>query len=241
MATLVLVGLVRRGYYHTCRNRSLLMLLRGRGNVDHSRERLVMSIATPELVLRSLDTTWNYARWEQLPDDGNRYEVINGVLYMTTAPSNFHQWIVTRLLRFVGIPAEDQGLAYPFTGPIGVLMPGCDPVQPDFLLVRQSNAVIIHDRRVYGAPDLIVEILSPSNPEQDTATKRAAYARAGVPEYWIVRPATRDVLVCWQPDIALSDYGQVRLVPPDAELASPTLQIRVRVADLFAGAPDTTI
>ena len=45
----------------------------------------------PELVTRSLDATWNYARWSQLPDDGNRYEVINGVLYMTTAPSFFHQ------------------------------------------------------------------------------------------------------------------------------------------------------
>ncbi len=200
-----------------------------------------MSIATPELVLRSLDTTWSYARWEQLPDDGNRYEVVDGVLYMTTAPSNLHQWIVTRLLRFVGLPTEDQGLAYPITGPIGVLMPGCDPVQPDFLLVRRSNAAIIHDRRIRGIPDLIVEIHSPSNPEQDTDTKRGAYARAGVSEYWIVRPQTRDVLVCWQPDVALGDYGQVRLVLPAAELVSPTLLVHIKVGDLFAGAPDTTV
>src|SRR3712207_9443149 len=80
-----------------------------------------MTIVEPELVLRSLDTTWCYARWEQLPDDGNRYEVIDGVLYMTTAPSNFHRWIVRRLDRVVGIPLEDLGVAYVFTVPIGVL------------------------------------------------------------------------------------------------------------------------
>ncbi len=195
----------------------------------------------PQLVLRSLDGGWDYARWEQLPDDGNRYEVIDGVLYMTTSPSAYHQWISGRLLRFVGHPAEDVGLAYAFVAPIGVLMPGCDPVQPDFLLVRRERAAIIHDRRIRGVPDLIAEILSPSNPEQDTDTKRGAYARAGVPEYWIVRPATRDVLVCWQPDAALGDYAQVRLVAADEELISPTLPLRVAVADLFAGAPDTTL
>ena len=200
-----------------------------------------MPIAEPELVLRSLDTTWHYARWEQLPDDGNRYEVIDGALYMTTSPSFFHQWIVGRLLRFVGLPAEDAGLAYAISAPVGVLMPGCDPVQPDFLLVRQDRAAIIHDRRIRGVPDLIAEVLSPTNPEQDIELKRRAYARAAVPEYWIVRPATRDVLVCWQPDATLGGYAQVRLVAPDAELISPTLPLRVVVADLFSGAPDSTL
>ena len=200
-----------------------------------------MTIAEPHLVLRSLDTTWCYARWEQLPDDGNRYEVIDGVLYMTTSPSFFHQWIIMRLLQLVGFPAQEQGLAYAITAPVGVLMPGCDPVQPDFLLVRQDRAAIIHDRRIRGVPDLIAEVLSPTNPEQDTEVKRRNYARAGVPEYWIVRPATRDLLVCWQPDASLGDYAQVRLVAPGAELVSPTLPLRVTVADLFAGAPDSTL
>src|SRR5436309_4797186 len=97
----------------------------------------------PELMLRSADATWDRARWEQLPDDGNRYEVIDGVLYMTTAPSTFHQWIVRRLDRFVGMPLEDQGHAYVFTAPVGVLIPGCDPVQPDFVVVRKTKAAII--------------------------------------------------------------------------------------------------
>lgn len=201
-----------------------------------------MTITSPELVLRSLNGGWCYERWAQLPNDGNRYEIIDGVLYITTAPSNFHQWIIGRLYRLIAIPAEDSGLAYALTAPIGLLMPGCDPVQPDFLLVRRERAAIIVDRRVRGVPDLITEVLSPSNPEQDTELKRAAYARAGVAEYWIVRPATRDVLVCWQPDQAMGTYMQVRLVAPGERLVAATLPgVSANVDDLFAGAPDTTL
>jgi Uma2 family endonuclease len=201
-----------------------------------------MTVTAVEFVMRSLDASWDYARWEQLPADGNRYEVIDGALYMTTAPSFFHQWIVQRLIRLVGIPAEDAHTAYSATAPIGVLMPGCDPVQPDFVLVRTANAGIIADRRIRGIPDLVAEVLSPSNPEQDTDIKRGAYARAGVPEYWIVRPQSRDVLVCWEPDADLGDFSQVRLIHSTEALVSPTLEgVSLRVADLFAGAPDTTL
>lgn len=200
-----------------------------------------MTIAQPQLLLRSPDASWTYDRWEQLPDDGNRYEVICGVLYMTTSPSQFHQWVVKRLMILVGYPAEVQGLVYAYTAPIGVLMPGCDPVQPDFLLIRQERADIIPDQRIRGVPDLIAEVLSPNNAEHDTVVKRSAYARAGVPEYWIVRPATRDILLCWQPDADLGDYTQTRLIAGDADLTSPTLELRVTVADLFAGAPNTAL
>lgn len=129
---------------------------------------------------------WTYADWEALPDDGNRYEIIDKMLYMTTAPSSFHQWIIKRLERYIGIPAEDQGLAYTFAAPIGVLMPNCDPVQPDYLVVLKANAAIIHDRRIPGVPDLIVEVLSPGNAAYDERVKLLAYGNAGVPEYAIV-------------------------------------------------------
>jgi Uma2 family endonuclease len=203
---------------------------------------MTATIALPALTLRSLDAAWDYTRWEQeLPDDGNRYEIIDGVLYMTTAPSNFHQWIIRRIDRFIGMPLEDQGLVYALTAPIGLLMPGCDPVQPDFVLVRRENAGIIANRRIRGVPDLIAEVLSPGNPEQDTDIKRRAYARAGLPEYWIVRPATRDVLVCRTPDAALGDYTMTQLLGEQDSLQPMHLPGAVVVAELFAGAPDTTV
>src|SRR5438874_12262053 len=106
----------------------------------------------PELALRSQDGGWDRRRWEQLPDDGNRYEVIDGVLYMTTAPSSFHQWIVNRLEHYITIPAEDQGVAFAFTAPIGVIMPGCDPAQPDFVVVLASRTSIFREGRIRGVP-----------------------------------------------------------------------------------------
>ncbi len=198
-------------------------------------------VTVPELALRSHDATWDRARWETLPDDGNRYEVIGGVLYMSTAPSFFHQWIIRQIARMLFAQIDDAGIGLTIWSPLGVFMPGCDPVQPDVLVIRREDMGIIRDRRVEGVPALLVEILSPSNPATDTAVKRQAYARAGVPEYWIVRPARRDALVYSEPDALLGDFAHSQRVAPDGELVSPTLPIRTAVAAFFADAPDTTL
>ncbi len=198
-------------------------------------------VVAPELALRSHDAAWNRARWEELPADGNRYEVIDGVLHMTTAPSSFHQWIGRQIARILFARIDDAGLGVTMWSPLGVFMPGCDPVQPDLVVVRNEDLGIFRNRRIEGVPALLVEIVSPSNASTDTDTKRRAYARAGVPEYWIVRPARRDMLVYARPDAALGDYAQSNRIDPDAELISPTLPVRTPVAAFFAGAPDTTL
>ena len=183
---------------------------------------------------------WTYADWEDLPDDGNRYEVIDGVVYMTTAPSSFHQWITGRLWRYVAIPAEDQELGYGFSAPIGVIMPGCNPVQPDFVVVLREHAAIIHDRRIWGVPDLIIEILSPSNTAYDRDVKLAAYARAGLPEYAIVDPGAR-ALTHYRLEEP-GRYAAPRIYQEDASMSVACLPtINVPVGALFAGAPDTTL
>ena len=195
----------------------------------------------PDLVTRSVTTNWNYARWSQLPDDGYRYEVIDGVLYITTVPSFFHQWIASRIICALQAQLEDTGVGIVAFAPIGLLMPGCDPVQPDIVVVGRKDLSIIHDRRINGVPALIVEVLSSSNPTQDMVVKRGAYARAGLPEYWIVRPVERDVLVLSRPDPAAGDYRQETRVAPDGELSSPTLPFRAAIATFFAGSPDETV
>ena len=180
---------------------------------------------------------WTAADWEKLPHDGNRYEVIDGVLYMSTAPSYFHQYITLQLVRHIGIPAEDQQLARVGFAPIGVLMPGCDPVQPDFVVVLAARATIIHDRRIHGTPDLIIEILSPSNRAYDEQVKLRAYARAGLPEYAIVDPVNRALR-----HYRLEQPGQY--APPQLYDHSQTMSfdclpgLPLPVGDLFAGAQD---
>lgn len=198
------------------------------------------TLIEPDLVIRSVAANWNYARWSQLPDDGNRYEVIDGVLYVTTSPSFFHQWIIRQIVLALVKQLDDNGFGITIWAPLGVLMPGCDPVQPDILVVRRSDLGIIRDRRIYGVPTLIVEVVSPSNAAQDLVVKRGAYARAGLPEYWIVRPIERDVLVLSMPDPAVGDYRQDTRIAPDGELISPTLPFRAPIATFFADAPDET-
>ncbi|HEX5505101.1 MAG TPA: Uma2 family endonuclease [Thermomicrobiales bacterium] len=202
---------------------------------------MAIRVLPREAVLRSTDATWTAAEWEQLPDDGHRYEIIEGVLYMATAPSFFHQWIALEVYSALRRQLLEPGLAVVVTAPIGLFMPGCDPVQPDVLVVRQDDRGIIRDRRVHGVPALLVEVLSPSNEEQDLVVKRAAYARARVPEYWVARPAGRDILVHSEPESATGQYLQVAHVPPGGELISPTLPFRATIAAFFAGAPDTTL
>ena len=159
---------------------------------------------------------------------------------MTTTPSTVHRWIIKQLVRYIAIPAEDQGLAFGFPAPVGVIMPGCDPVQPDFVEVLSSRESILREGRIMGVPDLIIEILSRGTKAYDQEVKLDAYARAGVPEYAIIDPSAR----------TLSHYrleAPGRYASPhvygEAEVARfdclPT--IFVPVGDLFTGAPDTTL
>jgi Uma2 family endonuclease len=183
---------------------------------------------------------WSYADWELLPDDGNTYEIINGVLYMTTAPRTFHQWIQQRLYRFIGIPVEDRQFGYVFTAPVGLLMPGCDPVQPDFVFVRQANAGILADGRIRGVPDLIVEILSPGSVIYDAQVKLVAYAMAAVPEYAIVNPRTRTLERYWLH--SPGRYNGPQTFGESDDMRFDCLpEVTLRIADLFAGAPDPSL
>ena len=136
---------------------------------------------------------------------------------------------------------DDVGVGLTAWSPIGLLMPGCDPVQPDIVVVRSEDRDIIHSRRINGVPALIVEVLSPANAEKDTEIKRGAYARAGLPEYWIVRPAERDVIVLSQPDPVSGMFLHSVTVPPDGRLHAATLAFQAEVASFFAGSPDETL
>jgi Uma2 family endonuclease len=154
-------------------------------------------------------------------------------------PGIRHQRIARRIVLELHDQIDALGLGMTLWAPIGVLMPGCDPVQPDILVVHAADFVTIGERYIHGRPAHIAEILSPSNPEHDLVTKRAAYARASVPEYWVFRPEERDVLVHSDPDPATGLYLQVTRIPSDGELISPTLPFRAPVATFSTGEADS--
>lgn len=194
-----------------------------------------------DLVLRSYDEAWTYERWLTLPDDGNRYEIIDGVLYMTTAPRFFHQWIIRQICLLLIEQIDHQGLGFTAWSPIGLLRPGCDPVQPDILVIHAKDRDMIYAGRIHGVPALIVEVLSSGNTATDLHIKRSAYARAGVPEYWIVRPVERDVIQLTQADLVQGSYLKETIVSGNTELVAITLPFRANVAEFFAGSPDETV
>lgn len=200
------------------------------------------AILEPPETLRSLDATYTAADWEHFPlDDGNRYEIIAGVLYVSTSLSSFHAWVVGEVNDVLREQLLRTGVAFVYLSPVGVYLTPDDRVQPDILVVRREDMDTIHDKRIHGAPALVVEVLSPSNTRYDTGIKLAAYARAGVPEYWIVRPKERDVLIYSEPDVATGEYRAETHVAPDGELVSPTLPVRAAVAGFFTGSPDESL
>jgi Uma2 family endonuclease len=190
-----------------------------------------------EVLMRSADANWTYELWEQLPHDEYRYEIIDGVLYMSTAPSPEHQRTNSRIYRALFDQIDRRGLGETFYAPIGLVIPGATPVQPDLVVVLAESADIVSAKRIEGIPALVVEILSPSTVEYDLVTKRDIYAGAGVLEYWAFRPIERDLILHCDPDPFTRAYRRVERIPPDGELISPTLPFRAPVASFFSGTP----
>jgi Uma2 family endonuclease len=203
---------------------------------------MVLVSPQPEIATSSPQGAWTVADWERLPrpEDGRRYEVVGGVLHMTTAPTNFHQWIVQRLVRLLGMPAEDAGVGVSFFAPIGVLLSPVDAVQPDFLLVLTQHMHIVRGGRIRGAPDLVIEVRSPGNSAAEMQQKQQRYAQNGVPEYVVIEPATR-TLHHYRLE-AGGVYGSLRTYAEGEHVTFDCLPaVPLSVTNLFTGAPDTTL
>jgi Uma2 family endonuclease len=130
---------------------------------------------------------WTYEEWLNSPSEGWKYEIIDGVLYRTSPPLIDHQDTLGELATRMRTHARRNGLGKVLCAPCGVRLPGQPvPVEPDILFVRRDRLAISERHYVEGAPDLVVEILSPPNANYDLRTKYALYEQAGVAEYWAV-------------------------------------------------------
>ncbi len=139
---------------------------------------------------------WCYEDYLRLPDDGKRYEIIKGVLYVANAPSFDHQLAVARLTTMLTNFVTAQNLGIVLNAPFEVhLSESSHPVQPDVLVLLRQQIPTTGTQFFSGAPALIVEVISPSSFRLDRKIKFDAYEEAGVAEYWIVDPKTRSVEV----------------------------------------------
>jgi Uma2 family endonuclease len=158
---------------------------------------------------------WTAAQVRELPEDGNRYEVVDGELLVTPAPRFDHQDAVARLWRLLDDYLQIVPVGYPTISPADVELDPHTLVQPDVFVVK-----LVAGRRPKNWADLqglvlAVEILSPSSARADRAVKRRRYQREGIPEYWVVdvdarlverwrpgdeRPEILSDELTWQPD-----------------------------------------
>ena len=163
----------------------------------------------------------------QMPDDGNRYEIIDGEPFVSPAPPRLHEKITVRLLLLIHAYLVRHRLGDDvYTAPVDVKLADDRVVQPDLIYVSSARRSILREPGVIvGAPDLLVEILSPSNRAYDEQVKFRLYAASGVLEYWLVDQEAQTLRI-----YALRD-GAYELVPNDGDharsLVLPGLEIDV--------------
>ena len=142
----------------------------------------------------SPDTRLTYDDYCRTPE-GLRYELVEGDLRMVPSPNVFHQEISGRLYEKLLVWVRGQGLGVVYYAPMDVVLSEHNVVQPDLLYVSRERRGIIKEANIWGVPDLVVEILSPSTTQWDRVNKRQVYERFGVRELWFVDPVGRSIEV----------------------------------------------
>ncbi|MBI3892405.1 MAG: Uma2 family endonuclease [Candidatus Wallbacteria bacterium] len=175
-----------------------------------------------------------------MPEDGRQYEVLDGKLVLRTPitidelnpPLLIHQLISKLIALRIAAWAEAQGLGSFLFAPTGVKLGARQAPEPDVLFVRADRVEALFGREgVQGAPDLVIEILSPGTERKDFLQKRRIYAKAGIPEYWIVDPEERSIVVL---TLEASHYEDAE--PVSGEQPIPTLALAglpVKAGEIF--------
>lgn len=143
--------------------------------------------------MAGVQVRFTYGDYRLLPENGKRYQLIDGDLRMTPSPTSWHQSVSGRLQFLLTQFLEQRGLGKVFDAPLDVILSDTDVVQPDLLFISTAHRDRIAPEGIQGAPDLVVEILSPSSRDLDLTVKRKLYARHGTIEYWIVDPDARAI------------------------------------------------
>jgi Uma2 family endonuclease len=170
--------------------------------------------------MASLDQRLTYTDLLEMPDDGTRYELIDGEAYVIPSPDAEHQTVLLQLATRLHEAVRDGSTV--FVAPLDVVLADDTVLQPDVLLVTPGGRARIK-RGVEGPPDLAIEILSPTSVRRDRGTKRATYARFGVGEYWLVDLNHLAVEVYHLDSSTRPAYHLERIYRPGDVLTTPLL------------------
>jgi len=173
---------------------------------------------------------FTYEDYVLLPED-RRHEVIDGELYLTPAPTPYHQLVKQRIERLLLEHVEGRALGQILDAPCDVVLSRFDVLQPDIFFVSSSRLAIIGEKFITGAPDLVVEVLSPGTRRRDRISKAKRYARFGVREMWIADPDRKTIEVF----VNTGDgFRREALYDGDRVLRSPLLPgLEIPIARVF--------
>ena len=184
----------------------------------------------PGVQSRSVGTGLTYEDYLKTPDD-ERYELVHGELSMVPSPNRAHQRVVARLGSRMELFVEEKGLGEVYFAPFDVVLSDKDVVQPDLLFVSNERAHVSTPDNIQGAPDMVIEVRSPSTAELDWTVKRELYARHGVKEYWLVDPESMTATVLLLGD---HEFEEVSTYWKGQTLRSPSLEgFTVNLDEIF--------
>lgn len=168
---------------------------------------------------------WTYDKYLTLGEE-TRSEIIEGDLTMTAAPGFSHQHVTTNLIFMFEQYMRETKKGYIVPAPTDVILSDVNIVQPDIVFISKARRGIIKERGVFGPPDLVVEIISPSSHYRDVHVKKALYERFGVAEFWIVNPYMKAIEV-----LALDQEGRYELISDGCLMTDGKERVVSRVID----------
>ena len=173
-----------------------------------------------------------YEDYKTFPDnDGIRKEIIEGELFMSPAPSIKHQLVSQELFVLFYNYVKKNKSGRTFYAPCDIIFSDINVVQPDLIYLSKEKYQILTDSNIQGAPDLIIEILSPSNKENDRIFKKHMYEKFGVKEYWVVDPEN-EKLEIWE--LKNNKYQLAIKAGNNQVVESPSLKgLRVNLSAVF--------
>ena len=178
---------------------------------------------------------FTYADLERIPEGADRLrrELFDGELVVTPSPNRSHQTLATRLTAILWRHASERALGEVWPAPLDVVFDPENVCVPDLIFVSNARREAVAEKHLVAAPDLVVEILSPSTRTRDLTRKKDLYARFGVPHYWVFDPRAR-TFASFERDAAGSYVARVIAQDPATVRAAPFDDLPLDLAALFA-------
>lgn len=186
-------------------------------------------------VIKEEQQSYDYNDYANLPDDGIRYELVDGTLQaMSPAPHPIHQLVCQEVSFYLKQTCQLEYIT--FVAPIDVILSENEVRQPDIAMIHKSRVNLVTNRGIEGSPDLVVEILSPSSIKRDRKDKSNTYARYGIREYWLIDPVQKalEQYILKEKGYILNEVYMEEQIVQSEYISCASLSM----ADIFSGIPD---